>query len=41
MEPSKRNAVISFTLQWDTVDAEIKILSVENPELTDVFPLKL
>ena len=26
--------------QWGTVDAEIKVLSVRNPELTDVLPLK-
>ena len=26
--------------QWGTVDAKIKVPSVENPELTDVLPLK-
>ena len=26
--------------QWDTVDAEIKILSAENLELTNILPLK-
>ena len=29
-----------FTLQWDTVDAEIKVPSVENPETTNVLTLK-
>ena len=27
--------------QWGTANAEIKVPSVENPELTHVFPLKL
>ena len=27
--------------QWGTADAEIKVLSVENPGLTNVLPLKL
>ena len=26
--------------QWGIVDAEIKVLSVQNPELTNVLPLK-
>ena len=28
-------------LQWDTADAEIKVPSVENPELLQVSPVKL
>ena len=26
--------------QWDTADAEIEVPSVENPELTNILPLK-
>ena len=31
---------LTFLPQWGTADAEIKVPSVENPELTNVNPLK-
>jgi len=32
--------LVLLFLQWGTVDTEIKIPSAENPELTNIFPLK-
>ena len=34
-------SLVNWTMthpQWDTEDAEIKVASVENPEMTNVLP---
>ena len=36
----RRKYIIYILWQWGTTGAEIKVPSVENPELTNVFPLK-